>query len=123
MIVGDVSISAEVFEADGEEPIKTAEMESAQFAPNSTMDFVIDWENEYLAPGDYRLEMIAESGDYEWSWNEAFSITDEQSQISDEAVELERFSWLTPQLLLLIILILIIVIVVLVYRLNKNKSK
>ena len=119
-IINDVTISAEVFEVGGEEPIKTAVMENSQFAPNSTMDFVIDWENQYLEPGDYQLKLLATSGRYEWEWDESFSITDEQAQISDEAVEIEQFSWMTPQLLLIVVISLIIIILILLYRLNKK---
>lgn len=119
-IMSDVIISAEVYEAGGEEPIKTAMMENVQFAPNSTMDFVIDWENQYLEPGDYQLKLLATSGEYEWEWDESFSITDKQAQISDEAVEIEQFSWMTPQLLLTVVILLIIIIFILLYRLNKK---
>jgi len=89
-ILGNVDIETEVYDADGQEAIKTATLEAANFAPNSTMDFVIDWENQYLEPGEYRLKMTASNNDDEWTWDKPFTFTDEQAEISDDAVELEN---------------------------------
>ena len=49
---------------------KTASIESGQFAPNSTLEFVIDWENQYLELGDYLLKLTAIDGNQKWSWDE-----------------------------------------------------
>lgn len=122
VIIGDVDIEAEVYkENKPDEVFKTASIESGQFAPNSTMEFVIDWENQYLEPGDYRLKMTATDSNQEWEWDEPFTITDEEGQISEDAVELEENTWLTPQLFIGVVVVLLIIIVVLLYR-NRNKS-
>lgn len=44
--------------------------------------------NQYLEMDIYRLKMTANDGDNEWTWDEPFTITEEEGQISDEAVEL-----------------------------------
>lgn len=122
VIIGDVDIEAEVYkENKPDEVFKTASIEGGQFAPNSTMEFVIDWENQYLEPGDYRLKMTAADGNQEWEWDEPFTITDEEGQISEDAVELEENTWLTPQLFIGVVVVLLIIIVVLLYK-NRNKS-
>lgn len=122
VIIGDVDIEAEVYkENKPDEVFKTASIESGQFAPNSTMEFVIDWENQYLEPGDYRLKMTATDGNQKWTWDEPFTITDEQGKISEDAVELEENTWLTPQLFIGVVVVLLIIIVVLLYT-NRNKS-
>lgn len=41
-ILGNIDIEAEVYDANGQETIKTATLEAANFAPNSMLDFVID---------------------------------------------------------------------------------
>lgn len=82
------------------------------------MDVVINWENQYLEPRDYRLKMIANDADNEWSWEESFTITEEDAKNSDEAVELEKHTWLKSQLLISIFAVLINIIIVL---LVKNK--
>ncbi len=122
VIMNGVDIEAEVFkENDLDEVFKTASIEDGQFAPNSTMEFVIDWENQYLEPGDYRLKLNAIDGENEWQWDEQFTITEEEGQISDDAVELEKNSWLTPQLFIGVVAVLIIVIIVLLFRNRKSK--
>lgn len=120
-IPGKVDIESEVYDADGQEVIKTATLEDANFAPNSTMDFAIDWENQYLEPGDYRLKMTASNEDDEWTWDEPFTITDEQAEISDEAVELEN-RWFTPQVFIGIIVVLVIIIIILLIVLRKRNK-
>lgn len=118
LILGNVDIEAKVYDADAQEAIKTATLEAANFAPNSTMDFVIDWENQYLEPGEYRLKMTASNNDDEWTWDEPFTITDEQAEISDDAVELEN-RWFTPQVFIGIIVVLVIIIIILLIVLRK----
>lgn len=117
-----VDIEAEVFkENNPDEVLKTASIEDGQFAPNSTMEFVIDWENQYLEPGDYRLKLTATDDENEWQWDEKFTIAEEEGQISDDAVELEEASWLTTQLFIGVIAVLIFNIIVLLFRNRKSK--
>ena len=85
------------------------------------MDFVIDWENQYLEPGEYRLKMTASNNDDEWTWDEPFTITDEQAEISDDAVELEN-RWFTPQVFIGIIVVLVMIIIILLIVLRKRKK-
>lgn len=118
-ILGNIDIEAEVYDANGQEAIKTATLEAANFAPNSSMDFVIDWENQYLEPGDYRLKLTASNDDEEWTWDEPFTITDDQAEISDDAVELES-RWFTPQVFIGIIVVLVIIIIILLVVLRKR---
>lgn len=120
-ILDNVDIEAEVYDADGQEAIKTATLEATNFAPNSTMDFVIDWENQYLEPGEYRLKMTASNNDDEWTWDEPSTITDEQAEISDDAVELEN-RWFTPQVFIGIIVVLVIIIIILLIVLRRRKK-
>ncbi|PMC80341.1 hypothetical protein CJ191_01920 [Aerococcus viridans] len=95
-----------------DEVFKTASIESGQFVPNSTMEFVIDWENQYLELGDYRLELTASDGNPKWTWDEPFTITDEERKISEHVVELKENTWLTPQLFIDVVVVLLIIIVV-----------
>ncbi|MGH2110171.1 DUF3324 domain-containing protein [Aerococcus urinaeequi] len=120
-ILGNVDIEAEVYDADGQEAIKTATLEATNFAPNSTMEFVIDWENQYLEPGDYRLKITASNEDDEWTWDEPFTITDDQAEMSDDAVELES-RWFTPQVFIGLIVVLVMIIIILLIVLRKRKK-
>lgn len=122
LLMGGVEIKAHVYEAEGTEPIKESEMKEVSFAPNSTMDYVISWENQRLEPGEYRLEMTAVDGDETWEWNEPFTITEEASLLSEEAVELEKASF-GPTILFIVIGILIIIILFLVFKLLKKERQ
>ena len=120
-ILGNIDIEAEVYDANGQEAIKTATLEAANFAPNSSMDFVIDWENQYLEPGDYRQKLTALNDHDERTWDEPFTNTDDQAEISDDAVELES-RWFTPQVFIGIIVVLVIIIIILLIVLRKRKK-
>ncbi|MGH2079299.1 DUF3324 domain-containing protein [Aerococcus urinaeequi] len=120
-ILGNVDIEAEVYDAYAQEAIKTATLEATNFAPNSTINFVIDWENKFLDPGDYRQKLTALNDHDEWTWDEPFTITDEQAEISDDAVELES-RWFTPQAFIAIIVVLVIIIIILLIVLRKRKK-
>lgn len=121
LLMGGVHISAQVFEAEGTEPIKESTMEDVSFAPNSTMDYVINWDNQYLEPGEYRLEMAAVDGEEIWEWSEPFAITEEASQLSEEAVELEEAPF-DPTILYVVIGLLMVVIIFLAVRLFKKEK-
>ena len=85
------------------------------------MEFVIDWENQYLEPGDYRQKLTASNDDEEWTWDEPFTITDDQAEISDEAVELES-RWFTPQVFIGLIVVLVMIIIILLIVLRKRNK-
>lgn len=121
LLMGGVEISAQVFEEKSTAPIKEQKMEDVSFAPNSTMDFVIDWENRSLEPGDYRLEMAAVEGDKIWEWSETFTITGEASEISAEAVELEE-ELFDPMILFIVIGVLILMVIILTVKLLKKEK-
>jgi hypothetical protein len=122
IIMGDVAISAEIYEADGEEPIKIATMEDVQFAPNSTMDFVVDWENEPLEEGTYRLDLVATHPDETWEWSEEFTIVEEDETLNDNAVEVKSQTNFTS-FFVIILAIFVLVIIILVRYIVKLKRK
>src|SRR5699024_5050182 len=65
-LVENASIHARVFEENGTETIKEVQQDDISMAPNSNMDVVIDWKNEPLAEGNYRLELQASDETNEW---------------------------------------------------------
>ncbi|WP_313468264.1 DUF916 and DUF3324 domain-containing protein, partial [Carnobacterium sp.] len=89
-IVRDLVIQAKVFKNGTSAPIKSEEYEHFRMAPNSNMDIIINWENQALEAGDYRLELLASTEGDEWEWNKPFTIDVEAEELNEEAVELEE---------------------------------
>lgn len=85
------------------------------------MEFVIDWENKFLDPGDYRQKLTALNDHDEWTWEEPFTITYDQAEISDDAVELESH-WFTPQVFIGLIIVLVMIIIILLIVLRKRNN-
>lgn len=97
VLMEDLHIEAKIYEEDETEPIQETEQNDIRMAPNSTMEFVIDWNNQPLQEGNYLLEMTATDGDQSWQWQETFTIDEEAETINESAVELEEeesaFGW------------------------------
>jgi len=121
-LMNNVTIDAQVYEENSSEVIREVTQENINMAPNSTMDFVIDWENQPLEAGNYQLHLIATEGENEWEWQEEFVISDEDEAINEEAVEIESTSnFSTVYILLLIGLIIVIVfLIIYIWRLKRK---
>lgn len=89
-IVSGLTIQAQVYKDGATEPIKSGHYEDFKMAPNSNMDVVINWENQALEAGDYRLELQANNQEDEWKWSKPFTIDAEAEELNEEAVELEE---------------------------------
>lgn len=125
VIAENLTVNAEVFEGDETTPIREVEQEGMRMAPNSTMPFVINWNNERLEAGDYRLEMTATDGEQEWEWQESFQISEEDEMKNEEAVELVETDdtqniniWFLAG-----IAVLIVIILSLVFYISKLKKE
>jgi len=124
ILMGDLAIEAQVYRENENEPLGEAQLSDAMMAPNSTMEFVMDWNNRRLEVGKYRLEMIADDGQESWEWQEAFEISEESEELNEEAVVLEaeeNNNWLY---IINIITLILFIIVLLIYirKLKRNKE-
>lgn len=124
ILMGDLAIEAQVYRENENEPLSEAQLTDATIAPNSTMEFVMDWNNRRLEAGKYRLEMIADDGQGSWEWQEAFEISEESEELNEEAVVLEaeeNNNWLY---IIGIITLILVIIVLLIYirKLKRNKE-
>ena len=120
VIVRDLSITAKVYNEKGQE-VNGKDVEGYEMAPNSTMDFVIEWHNKALKPGKYTLKMHAKSGAGKWDWEKEFEIEEKEAEdLNEDAVAIETdFTWYIIGGFLIVILILLIIIFTL---LRKNKK-
>ncbi|MCM3087527.1 DUF916 and DUF3324 domain-containing protein [Bhargavaea ginsengi] len=115
VIVDNLSIEAKVYVEGDSAAIKEKNQENMNMAPNSAMDYVIDWDNEPLQAGNYLLEMTASDGDHEWQWQENFSISESDEDLNESAVELEDEDTNTVWYIVGIIVLLIIILSLVVY--------
>ncbi len=123
-IAEKLAINGILYNSKGKE-VRRIEVENYRMAPNSSMDFVIDWEKKELKPGKYTLSMHANSGMQNWDWEDEFTIPKEQAQLlNEEAIEINKDYSLAIYLgFSLIVLILLSIIVWLVRRNKQLKGK
>lgn len=76
-IIRNLDIIAEIYDDSNDTEVLSSTLENASFAPNSNMNFYIDWQEEPLDPGEYRLELSASNDEYEWEWIEDFTIEED----------------------------------------------
>ncbi|MCH3023264.1 DUF3324 domain-containing protein, partial [Listeria monocytogenes] len=74
VILEKLSIDAKVYQQNSDKLLYQTKKANMKMAPNSNFDFVIDWENQPLKEGKYRLKMTATNGVETWTWDEAFTI-------------------------------------------------
>lgn len=122
-LIENLTIDARVFKEGEEEPLKEVTQEQVNMAPNSNMDFTIDWENRAINPGNYILEMKVEHSSDTWEWEEPFTIEESDAEnLNENAVELDENQpnyWL----IIGVILLVIMVICLLLYILKLKKSQ
>jgi membrane-associated HD superfamily phosphohydrolase len=121
-LMNDVTVNAKVYEKNNSEVIRDVTQEEINMAPNSTMDFVIDWDNRPLEAGDYQLHLTATAGEETWEWEEEFVIEEETEVLNEDAVELEdsNNNWV---IYISILLLLILIILILLIYIRRMKSK
>lgn len=121
VIVENLSLNAVVFNAKGKEESRM-DVEGYRMAPNSSMEYVIDWKNRELDPGTYTVSLHANSGADNWEWKEEFVIPKEEAQVLNEkAVEIKKDY--TLHMVIGFSSIIIILLFVIFGLLRKNKSK
>lgn len=74
-IIKGMSVTASVYKAGEAVAFRQSKQNVVDMAPNSTYAFPIDWENQRIEKGKYRLHLVA-VGDKKWEWDEEFTIED-----------------------------------------------
>ncbi|CAD5901671.1 conserved exported hypothetical protein [Carnobacterium maltaromaticum] len=125
-IMKEVSVDAKVMKKGTTKVLHETKKEGLSMAPNSNFDFPINWDNQSLDPGTYRLQLIAQSGEDKWEFEKEFKISAKDStDLNKEAVELEKTE---PNWILIISVVagitifLILVIGFFIYRHQKKKA-
>jgi hypothetical protein len=108
--VNQLAVEATVKRAGENDVLYKAEKEMMQMAPNSNFNFPISLEGDRFRSGNYILELIATSGENEWSWTREFTIeADEARKLNREDVTIDSGInwWLVATLVLFTLLLLI----------------
>lgn len=91
IIMKNVMIDAQIYKKGESKVLHSAKTTTAEISPNSSFDFVVDWENNKIEPGQYRLKMRVEYEDDYWEWDEEFEVKDDASSaVNDDAINIEN---------------------------------
>ncbi|EAD5716526.1 TPA: DUF916 and DUF3324 domain-containing protein [Listeria innocua] len=108
-LVGGLAVDAKIYKQGSEKVLHEAKRTDLSMAPNSNFNYSVDWENQELKPGKYKLHLVAKNKDDKWEWTKDFTISsDEAKKANDKALGLEKdYTWLyiTGGIILLLILI------------------
>ncbi|HHQ0975828.1 TPA: DUF916 and DUF3324 domain-containing protein [Listeria innocua] len=108
-LVGGLAVDAKIYKQGSEKVLHESKRTDLSMAPNSNFNYSVDWENQELKPGKYKLHLVAKNKDDKWEWTKDFTISsDEAKKANDKALGLEKdYTWLyiTGGILLLLILI------------------
>ncbi|HBM3881570.1 TPA: DUF916 and DUF3324 domain-containing protein [Listeria innocua] len=108
-LVGGLAVDSKIYKQGSEKVLHEAKRTDLSMAPNSNFNYSVDWENQELKPGKYKLHLVAKNKDDKWEWTKDFTISsDEAKKANDKALGLEKdYTWLyiTGGILLLLILI------------------
>ncbi|MBC2254646.1 DUF916 and DUF3324 domain-containing protein [Listeria ivanovii] len=113
VIIKDLSVDAKVYKQASNTVLHQTKKTDMTIAPNSSLDYDIDWENQPLEAGDYRLKMTATNGSETWKWDEKFAIVDKDQNLNKEAVNIEQSNpWLYVVIAINIFLIFFVIILI-----------
>lgn len=114
-LTGGVSIQADIYGQNDENPIASKTMEDVAFTPNSTMPFTIEWDQE-LKEGDYRLDMTMSRNEQEWTFQENFTVeVEEEEAINESAVtEVADDPQAIPTWVIVVGVIIVIIVIALI---------
>lgn len=122
VILRNLDITTAVYD-EHNELIRSVKSEDYSMAPNSTMDYTIDWENQKIEGGEYIVNLHATNGQREWTWEKRFFVEKQEAAgINEEAVELDN-NRLIGSILLGTFLVLAGIILILILYIRKLKRK
>ncbi|WP_416827948.1 DUF916 and DUF3324 domain-containing protein [Ectobacillus polymachus] len=122
VIVDNLTLKAKVYNSSGKE-INQVDVKDYRMAPNSNMDFAIDWKNKEISPGKYTLKLYADTGKQNWNWEEEFVIPSKDANVlNKEAVGIVKDYKLYFIIGLLFIILILVYIIFRLVRKNKQQN-
>ncbi|EAE8347168.1 DUF916 and DUF3324 domain-containing protein [Listeria monocytogenes] len=95
-LIGGLGIEAKIYKEGSNKVLHESKRTELSMAPNSNFNYSIDWENQELKPGKYKLHLVAKNADDKWEWTKEFTITsDEAKKANNVALGLEKdYTWM-----------------------------
>ncbi len=83
----NIKLTVKIYKQGSDTPIRTVEKINISMAPNSNFDFPVEWQDQAIKPGKYRVDVMAESPDVHWEEEAYFEVSKEEaSQVNEEAI-------------------------------------
>lgn len=117
------TITAKVYRKGESKVLKKSVTSTATMSPNSNFKYGIDWGDNRIEPGDYKLDYTVSQGKVKtWHFVKNFTVSnDDAKRINDLAGFKPNYTWLWI-LLAVVVLIVILLIGILVGRRNKKNN-
>lgn len=127
-IINALSYDASITEKGKSEVLHKNKVKDFRFAPNTSFDFPIDWENQAFKAGEYSLHMKVrlEESNQDWTFDQDFTISaKEAKELNEKAVDLEKnyMLWIIIGMVSLLLIIIVLLIVIIFIKKNNSKKK
>ncbi|WEG73601.1 DUF916 and DUF3324 domain-containing protein [Vagococcus intermedius] len=121
-ILKEATIEGKVTRKGEKEVLHEHKLENVSFAPESKMNFGIDWTKDSFKPGTYVTAIKVTSPYGNWDWTKEFTIADKESKkMNEKAVDIEPEK---PNYLMYGIFgLLLIVVLLLIYLIVSKRKK
>ncbi|OJG89768.1 hypothetical protein RV15_GL001609 [Enterococcus silesiacus] len=122
-----LSMEVQITEKGKKEVLYETKKTEMNMAPNTFLNFPISMNGEKMIPGKYVANILAVAGDQKWSWEQEFTISDDQAdKFNNDDVDLVREKGINWPLIIGIavgIFSVIVASIVLIRVLNEKKNK
>lgn len=121
---GHLKYDAKIYNRETDQLVKKANFDDdMQMAPNSTYSFVIDWKNQLLEAGDYRLALkVSDAKGNVWVFKKNFTITAEEAEEVNTVITSQNNQKMPIWLYVLLGVILALLLIIIVFLLLKRKK-
>ena len=82
--IGELTLSVEITQAGKAAILYETKKSGLQMGPNNQMDFPVPLNGGNLVAGEYEAHVEATSGERNWSWDQTFTMTDEEIQTGNQ---------------------------------------
>ena len=123
-IAKDIRFSARIYKQGSDSVLKQLEKTTAEMAPNSACEFLVDWENRRISPGTYRALIRMEHQDRVWEWDEEFTVdASAAEEVNSGALGLEEETPIPTWVFWIVGLLLLVILLLLALLLRRRKPK
>lgn len=116
VLIENLEIQAKIYKEEESTPFKEKHQKGINMAPHSRMEYIVDWDNQQIEEGKYRVEVVAIHPLQRWEWKDTFTILQEEAkEINQLAVEIEEPRTLNAFMMASGITLIAIIIGLLIY--------